>query len=405
MGNPTALKAILAGEPGVRTVYYAHENASVRPLVEDNPGHDTMFYNVMDRARRQGRFLEEVFPEVTGNYKHPLVKAARFCDCIFAVGDQTQEEMAFVDPRMGQIDIDRVYNGIPALPLEFADRRASRARMLDYGRNLFGTRPEWTFTHVARPVLSKGIWRDLRVLHELEPLLAARGETAVYFMLGTLGGQRRGPDVRQMERCYGWPVGHERGYPDLCGGEENVEPMFAAFNREHEAVRAVFVNQWGWSRALCGQRMPEEMTFADIRRGTDVEFGLSVYEPFGISQLEPLCFGAVCAVSNVCGCMGFVRQAAEDSDVSRNVIEANFLSVPASLEIDELLGDSRGLRERAEDGECRRVARAIDEALPRDEDAAQQRLRDGYELARRMSWERVVTDYFLPSLDVSARQR
>ena len=62
------------------------------------------------------------------------------------------------------------------------------------------------------------------------------------------------------------------------------------FNREHQAVRAVLVNQWDWNRQVCGERMPEEMTFGDIRRGTDLEFGLSVYEPFGISQFEPLSF-------------------------------------------------------------------------------------------------------------------
>ena len=41
--------------------------------------------------------------------------------------------------------------------------------------------------------------------------------------------------------------------------------------------------------------------------GTDVEFGMSIYEPFGISQLEPLTFGGICVISSVCGCAGFVR--------------------------------------------------------------------------------------------------
>ncbi|MCX6101297.1 MAG: Na/Pi cotransporter family protein [Candidatus Bipolaricaulota bacterium] len=74
--------------------------------------------------------------------------------------------------------------------------------------------------------LKESVDADLRVMHEMEGLLEARGETAVYFMLGTLGGQRRYADVRHMERVYGWPVAHERGYPDLAGGEEVLGDMF-----------------------------------------------------------------------------------------------------------------------------------------------------------------------------------
>ena len=54
------------------------------------------------------------------------------------------------------------------------------------------------------------------------------------------------------------------------------------------------------------------MEFSDIRRGSDLEFGQSIYEPFGISQIEPVNFGAISCVSNVCGCIGFVQQAADE---------------------------------------------------------------------------------------------
>ena len=47
MGMPTALKAVLSGSPNTRTVFYAHEVATVRPVVEKRPGHDTMFYNAL----------------------------------------------------------------------------------------------------------------------------------------------------------------------------------------------------------------------------------------------------------------------------------------------------------------------------------------------------------------------
>ena len=51
------------------------------------------------------------------------------------------------------------------------------------------------------------------------------------------------------------------------------------------------------------------MSFLDIRRGSDVEFGQSIYEPFGIAMLEPLTYGAICVISSVCGCAGQLIQA------------------------------------------------------------------------------------------------
>lgn len=399
MGIPTALKAVLRNLPDTCTVFYAHEVAPVRSIVEKMPGHDTMFFNVLSQAAEQGQTLEELFPAVCDNFKHPLVKAARYCDAVFAVGDSIVSELRFVDRYFRRMDLDLVYNGIPAEKISLEAKLTARSRMHQYASNLFGIESTWVFTHVARPVLSKGIWRDLGVLHEMEPLLAERGETAVYFMLGTLAGQRRPKDVRQMERVYGWPVNHEESYPDLCGGEEGLGAMFANFNREHEAVRVVFINQWGWNRDACGLRVPEEMTFADIRCGTDLEFGLSVYEPFGISQLEPLCFGALCAVSSVCGCMGFVRKAAGDDSCDDNVIEADFVTLSKKMQVEELKGMTIPQREKIESREARRLAGLICRKLPRDEQAIARRIQSGHDLAARMSWEHVMRAYFLPSLE------
>ena len=50
MGLPTALAAILENGCNFRTVFYAHEVATMRRIVEEHPGHDTMFYNAMRQA-------------------------------------------------------------------------------------------------------------------------------------------------------------------------------------------------------------------------------------------------------------------------------------------------------------------------------------------------------------------
>ncbi len=403
MGMPTALRAILSGSRSIKTVFYAHEVASVRPIVEDVPGHDTMFYNVLCAAAERKVYIDELFPSVQENYKHPLVKAARYCDHVFAVGNYIESELRFLDPHFERLAIDLVYNGIPALPLTLEEKTASRERMKDYAEALYGFRPTWVFTHVARPVRSKGIWRDIQVLEELVGLLEARGETAVLFMLGTLAGQRRPQDIRQMERVYGWPVHHERGYPDLSGGEESLGEMFEAFTAGHETIRACYVNQWDWNRQYCGNRMPAAMDFGDIRRGSDLEFGLSIYEPFGISQFEGLSFGALCVVTDICGCMGFARDVT-DGALCDNVIQGSFLEVPETLTISELIAMDQTRRDAIERAEAARLAKIIAERLPRDEASLCERVEVGYRMARDMSWQRVMTEYFLPALSRAASE-
>ena len=109
-------------------------------------------------------------------------------DHIFAVGDYVEKELRVLESHFRYQPIHRVYNGIPARKINLATRKANKARMTQYAQNLFGDRPDWILTHVARPVLSKAVWRDLGLLHSMEPLLKERNERAVYFMLGSLGG-------------------------------------------------------------------------------------------------------------------------------------------------------------------------------------------------------------------------
>ena len=397
MGMPLALKVVLDGSRNCRTAFYAHEVASVRPLVELHEGHDVMFYNVLAKIGQTGKVLEDVFPEVRQNYKHPLVRAARYLDHIFAVGDYVEKELRVIDPHFKYLPIDLVYNGIPARKIDLQTKRFNKGRMASYAENLFGDRPEWIFTHVARPVLSKAVWRDLGVLHAMEPMLKKRSERAAFFMLGSLGGQRRPRDIRQMERVYGWPVHHESGYPDLSGGEEVLLDLFENFNRDHEYARAVLVNQFGWSRELCGRRMPEDMTFADIRQGTDVEFGMSIYEPFGISQLEPLSFGAICVPTNVCGCMGFINAVTAGRPVP-NVLEADFIQLPQEVSIERARDIAAAQRDAAEKRETRRIACELLERLPRTDQQMEQLIDAGWALAEQMSWERVVSRFLMPAL-------
>src|SRR4051794_12411302 len=186
MGMPTALAAVLEGDRGnFRTIFYAHECATMRRIVEGHPGHDTMFYNVLRSAMAEGHFVEDVFGDQSGYYKHALVKATKYCDGIFAVGDYTLKEMRFLAPELIHTDAQLAYNGVPCWKISVEEKMRSRRKLQAYCKNLLKYEPDYVFTHVTRLVPSKGLWRDLRVLEHMETLLRAKGETAVLFTLST----------------------------------------------------------------------------------------------------------------------------------------------------------------------------------------------------------------------------
>ncbi len=141
------------------------------------------------------------------------------------------------------------------------------------------------------------------------------------------------------------------------------------------------------------------MEFMDIRKGTDVEFGQSIYEPFGIAQLEPLTFGGICVFSSVCGCTGFLRDITGTENV-KNVIIADYtdLEIADYVDIEDLIQIDRSMRDRIEASQSEKVAMQICSRLPKDESEIESMLKTGYELAKNMSWDVVVKDYLLSSI-------
>jgi glycosyltransferase involved in cell wall biosynthesis len=402
MGMPAALKCILDGQHNFRTIFHAHECATARHLVEHHPGHDTMFYNVLRQARAQGLYVEDVFGDLSAYFRHALISRSHCCDAVMAVGDYTAEEMHFLGSHFDHHDIELVYNGVPAFPVTLEQRNASRGMLADYSEKLLDDRPDVLMTHVTRPVISKGLWRDIKVCHHLDRRFAETGRTGVLYILTTGGGVRRPQDVRQMEQEYGWPRDHREGYPDLVGPEVDLWRMAEAFNAEHEHVQVVLVNQFGWSPERIGRRLPKDMDIADLRRAADVEFGMATYEPFGISPLEPLGSGAVCVISNVCGCEGFVEWAT-GGEPTPNVLVADFTRLPAERSIEELKHMGRGERDAIEDLETDRIAAALIDRIPATDEARQKLIDAGQQLVRQMGWDQVVERKLLPVLrDVTA---
>ncbi|MGQ9840172.1 MAG: hypothetical protein ACUVR4_06525 [Anaerolineae bacterium] len=409
LGLPVIFSARLRDDRRYKTIFYAHEVAAARLLVEGHSGHDTRFYNVLRLGLAQGKTLDQVFGDHSWFYKHAMVLRAGICDRIFAVSDTVLDELRFLGGVFSTAPIDVVYNGIPAMDITPEQKRASRELLLQYAQNLYGFRPDYIFTHVARLVTSKALWRDVRVLEHLERTLAAQGKRAVFFVVATaVPTGRRAEDVFRWEAEYGWPVGHRGDNGDLQGDEVHfffnvLEP----FHWGRSAIKICLVNQFGWDRSRCGYRMPQAMQFADLRAGTDVEFGQSIYEPFGIAQLEPLSAGALCVPSSVCGCLGFVRRVAGGT-VPENIIVGDYAYIPPEWNLVspwDALRIDQGIRDSIEMRNSYWVAQQIAQRLPGEEAHLQRLIEQGRRLAAAMSWETVVRDYLLPGLTRATAQQ
>ena len=399
MGMPTALAAKMEYDCNFKTVFYAHEVATMRRIVEENDGHDTMFYNAMKCAGRDRLYVNDVFGDQNDYFKHPLVDASKHCDVICAVGDYVADELRFMSPEFEDARINVVYNGIPAYPISVEDKLKSKAKLQQYCENLLGYRPDHVFTHVTRLVQSKGLWRDLQILETIEKEFRAQHKTGVMFLLSTEVAKRPSHDIHHMESAYHWPIAHRENWPDMSGGEANFYTSIQKFNAKSRNIKIVFVNQFGFEQKLCGKKMPEDMEFMDIRKGSDVEFGMSIYEPFGIAQLEPLTFGGICAVSNVCGCAGFVNDVTAYDSV-KNVIIADYTDGEMHEDngLEAALGIDTDVRKRVEDCAGEKIAMQICSRLPNSEKEVKEMIETGYRLAQNMSWDVVVSDYLLPSL-------
>ena len=403
MGVPLALAAMQRDASMWRTFFYAHEVATARLLVEEHPGHDTRFYNVLRLALKEGKSVSDLFGQQDYYFKHALLERTALFDGILAVGDPVVEELRFMGRAFARRNIELVYNGAPAATITLEDKKHSRALLQRYAYNLLNFTPDFIFTHVTRFVLSKGLWRDIRVLEHLDRIFQRAGKTGILYILSSAEPTGRSAEqIFRWEQEYGWPVGHRADNGDLLGPEVDfffhvLEP----FNQHSQAIKAVLINQFGWSQDRCGRRMPEAMSFMDLRRGADVEFGQSIYEPFGIAQIEPLSFGALCVPSNVCGAVGFVKRATADFPDFPNVIVADYVTPPDDWiyhTAAEALSIDQYARDLIERQRSKRVAEAIAARLPLTDAESRKLLASGQLAAHRMSWEVVVQDYLLPAL-------
>jgi hypothetical protein len=84
----------------------------------------------------------------------------------------------------------------------------------------------------------------------------------------------------------------------------------------------------------------------------------------------------------------------------RNVILADYtrLGDCSYADIEDLLQIDKSVRDRIEAAEAARVAKEVMDRLPKDGAEEEQMIREGYRLARNMSWDVVVRKYLLNDL-------
>jgi hypothetical protein len=149
--------------------------------------------------------------------------------------------------------------------------------------------------------------------------------------------------------------------------------------------------------------MPVDMEFMDIRKGSDAEFGQSIYEPFGIAQVEPISFGGICVFSECCGCAGFVNHATGGKPTP-NVIVADYTDLPTKgMRPDQLMAIGQRERDELENTVAAMVAKDLIDRLPREPKEFEQFIDRGYELANKMSWEAVAREYVVPGIQRASR--
>jgi hypothetical protein len=159
----------------------------------------------------------------------------------------------------------------------------------------------------------------------------------------------------------------------------------------------VLVNQFGWSGDAIGKRLPRGMTIADLRRAADVEFGMAIYEPFGISPLEPLAAGAICVITNVCGCKGFVDSVTRGKTTT-NVLEADFTRLEHRPTIEQLKAMTQTERDKIEHDVAIDLAHELWRRLPKDDKHRAKLVASGQALARKMGWDQVISSGLVPLL-------
>ena len=385
MGIPSGLSL----KKGVKKFFYAHEVSTMRMVVENLPGHDLSFYNILKLDQKNGISFEETFGKYPTHSRHQLIKRIDRFDGILAVSQLIKEEILYLLPNMNPKKIHTVYNGIPIEKVPYSEKVEGRALLKEYCKNLFSFEPDFIFTHVTRLVTSKGLWRDTRLLAEVDRFLHQQKKRGVFILLSTLvGGGRPPEEIFKMEEKYGWPAEHREGWPDLIGTEIDLHHQFQFFNKKAKAIRCLFINQFGFEAHSCGKKMPPKTHLKHLRLASDIELGLSTYEPFGIAPLESIPFGGIPVVSDASGCAYLLKEILKPDEYQI----VHFTTLPPAFQKkyqtkENFLKISQFERDVLETILCQKEALQTANLLPKNEKERKSRFETMQKKSHRLDWD------------------
>ena len=392
MGVASCLAIDLQKKQNEKIYFHAHEISTARSVTEKISGHDISFYNLLENDLKNGKTLENRFGLQKHNPRNELIKLAKLFDGIMAVGDWVKKEYCYL---VNDVDVDKInicYNGIPVPNYSFNSKKKARKKLQDYCDNLYNFVPDVIMTHVTRLVISKGLWRDISILEKLDDYFTKDKLKGFMVILSTIiGSGRTSDEIGKMETDYGWPVMHKEGYPDLIGYENDIYWSCQYFNAKSKSIKVVFINQYGFTQNKVGSRLPEDTSFADLRLASDVELGLSVYEPFGIAQIETIPFGGVAILTKACGSSFLLEKSFKDEELKPYLVLDFTEDSNEKSEVDLL---NLSLQER-EEIEKQIIAKHINEIyniIPKSEAQRKQIFDLCKKHLNKLSWDEVIKD-------------
>lgn len=378
-------------------VFYAHEVSPARRIVENHPGQDISFYNLLKKGKPQGKTLEDIFGSQMDWYRTALVKLTYRFDRIFAVGDLVAEEYKFLVREINPEKVKVVYNGLPLNEISFKEKEMSRKKF-ETCLGLKGCeRVDVLLSHTCRLVKSKGIWRDIKSLWFLDKYFEKAGLKGIFILLGSQIPHGRPVElVEAMVKEYGWPFNHRIGWPDLIGYEIDIYQLIEKFNQHSKNIKTIFINQYGLSKRKCGIDFPEDITTRDLKLASDVEFGLSIYEPFGISHIEVLPPGGISILSTSCGVFYLLEKIFKED--FKPYIAIDFIGIGKDLPEHALLELSHEKREILEELAIAKCAENIFKAIPKNQKERIETYEKIQFYLKELDWDNILKKYFLPSL-------
>lgn len=378
--------------------FYAHEVAPVRRIIENLGGADISFYNILKICSQKNLSLEDFFGSQEDWYRTPLVKLAQRFDKIFAVGDWVIEEYKFLCPEVKKEKIVPVYNAIALNHYTFEDKIKSKEKIeksLKIGWSI--KKLDVIFTHVCRLVKSKGIWRDFILLSYLDKFFQENDIFGIYILLSSLIVTGKPSDeVEKMTKAYNWPFEHKKGWPDLVGDEIEVYKLTKNFNENSRNIKALFVNQFGFSKKKCPKLIVEEIDTIDLKIASDIELGISIYEPFGISHIEVLPFGGISVHSTSCGVYFFLEKTFKDS--FKPFYALDFISIGSPLTLETLKTINPNQRKALEELCIANNALKIFEKIPKTLKEKEIGFNQISEFVDKLSWDNVIKTCFIPQI-------